>query len=116
MVTIYFDGECAFCVRSLAWLRRADRDGVLLFHDANDPLNILQLQKIAKGPLDIRRSMWAVVSSDLHEGYHAFRVAFLAVGGLGWLGRLMGLPPLLWGGPLVYQIIARNRRHLGCRI
>lgn len=113
-MTIYFDGKCAFCAWSIARLRQVDRDRALTFVDAN-LLSESGSERCLLKSIDASRAMLAECSSGIHEGYHAFRVVFLALSGVRWLGILMGLPPAVWVGPGIYRLIARNRHRLGCQ-
>lgn len=116
MVNLYYDGQCGFCLRSLLLLRHFDDTRRLLFLDGNEPSNVESLTQVTHSQPDLGRAMWAVQSGRAFEGYHAFRVAVLALPRLRWLGMIMTLPLAMLVGPPIYRIIAKNRHKLGCRI
>lgn len=116
MVELFYDGLCAFCIRSLRVLRRFDDTGRLRFLDANEPRNVERLLKVTHCTPNLDHAMYAVDSGTAHEGYHAFRVAISALPRLRWLGKIMAIPPVAFVGTYLYRIIASNRRRLGCRV
>jgi predicted DCC family thiol-disulfide oxidoreductase YuxK len=116
VVELYYDGQCSFCLHSLLLLRRFDDMGHLHFLDGNEPSNVERLSQLTDGQPDLNRAMWAVASGKVYEGYHAFRIALLALPRLRWLGMIMTLPPVALVGPYIYRITAANRRNFGCRL
>lgn len=111
--TIYFDGDCPFCVREIAWLmRRSDRTG-----------GRLQAIDIAEAGFDpaAHGSDHASFMARIHgrcgdgpliDGMQVFREAYRAVG-LGWLVAPTGWPVLRPIFDLGYRWFARNRVRLG---
>jgi predicted DCC family thiol-disulfide oxidoreductase YuxK len=113
--TLFFDGDCPFCVREAAMLRRRDgRDG-LRFVDIADP-GFDPAAAVPGRPLT--REEFSARIHGLHPdgrletGVGVFREAYRRVG-LGWL-----LAPTAWPilRPLAdagYRWFARNRVRLG---
>lgn len=113
--TIFFDGDCPFCVREANLLRRRDRRGELRLVDiaapAFDPATA-----VPGRPLTHAEFSAAIhglhPDGRLETGVGVFREAYRRIG-LGWL-----LAPTAW--PLVrpladagYRWFARNRVRLG---
>jgi predicted DCC family thiol-disulfide oxidoreductase YuxK len=108
---LLYDGECPFCRREIAWLKRRDRDGNLLLEDITaigfDP---------AKYGLT-REEVMGVMHGVLPDGrivrrVEAIRRAYEAVG-LGWLVMPTRLPGVRWVLDRMYDVFARNRVRLG---
>lgn len=111
--TIYFDGDCPFCVREVSWLlRRGERvGGGLRAIDIASP----EFDPAAHG--GDRTSFMARIhgrraDGTMIEGMQVFRDAYRAVG-LGWLVAPTGWPLLRPAFDLAYRIFARNRVRLG---
>jgi predicted DCC family thiol-disulfide oxidoreductase YuxK len=109
--TLYFDGDCPFCVREVRWLARRDRR------------NALRLVDISAGDFDpeahggTAESFMAQIhgrrgDGTLLTGMAVFREAYAAVG-LGWLTAPTGWPLLRPLFDLAYRLFARNRIRLG---
>lgn len=114
-IDIIYDGECAFCVRSLRIVRALDVWGLLRFVDGTDRPQAEVRHPELRGA-DLDHAMFAVTGDGgIFRGFFAFR-------------RLLWVSPLMWPllllfyfpgarilGPRIYAWIARNRRSLGCR-
>jgi len=111
--TIYFDGDCPFCVREISWLlRRSARHGGRL--KAID-IAAAEFDPVAHGA--DRESFMARIhgrlgDGPLIDGMQVFREAYRAVG-LGWLTAPTGWPLLRPLFDLGYRIFARHRVRLG---
>ena len=109
-----YDGDCAFCTRSLNILGLADVQHRIERHDARRrDLVLARFPQLAGADLD---DAMFVVDPDgrVYRGYFAFK-------------RLLRGLPLAWPlllcffipgadvvGPRVYAWVARNRRRFGC--
>ena len=113
---VVYDGLCLFCIRSLRVVRALDVRHTLRFLDSNDRRGVLaELPMLADADLD--DAMYVVDDRGRsYRGFHAFR-RIARTSPLLWpfvpLLYLPGVAPL---GERVYALVARNRRHLGCRI
>jgi predicted DCC family thiol-disulfide oxidoreductase YuxK len=110
---VLYDGQCAFCRKSVALLQRLDWLGQLRYQDARD---VAQLPASAT-PLDPQRLLdeMHVVPPDGRRLYHGFA----ALRWLAWrlpllwpFAPLMYLPGVLPLGQGLYLWIARNRFRL----
>ena len=72
-VDVIFDGQCAFCVRSLALVRRLARRDVFRFYDANRRTALLsRFPMLANADLD--EAMFVVTpAGEVSRGFFAFR-------------------------------------------
>jgi predicted DCC family thiol-disulfide oxidoreductase YuxK len=108
---LLYDGECPFCRREVALLKRFDR---------GDSLNLEDIAAVGFDPARYGLSR-GEVASELHgimpdgrmvRRVDALREAYRAVG-LGWLVAPAGLPGIHWMLDRMYGIFARNRVRLG---
>jgi predicted DCC family thiol-disulfide oxidoreductase YuxK len=113
-VHVVYDGQCAFCIRALRFVRTLDLAGRIRWYDAHDPRTLEAFPGLADADLD--EAMYTVAAGGrVDRGFFAFR-------------RLVGATTLMWPllaafrfpgaevvGPRVYAWVARNRRRLGCR-
>lgn len=113
-ISIVFDGQCAFCVRSLLLLRRFDRHDVMRAYDSHNAQLIAQTFPMLAGA-DFENAMFAVTADGrVFRGYFAFK-AILSAMPAAWPLRLVcSIPGAGVVGPRLYAWIARNRRRLGC--
>jgi predicted DCC family thiol-disulfide oxidoreductase YuxK len=109
--TLYFDGECPFCVREVRWLQRRDRQGGLAAVDIAaaefDPAAIGRTREEMMARIHGRRADGEVIT-----GMEVFREAYRAVG-LGWITAPTGWPLLRPLFDCAYRAFARNRVRLG---
>lgn len=110
---VLYDGQCAFCRKSVDLLRRLDWRGRLRFADARDPAQ----RPPSERPLDPSRLLQEmhVLTADGRRVYHGF-------GALRWLAwrlpllwpvaPLLYLPGVLPLGQRLYLWVARNRFRL----
>jgi predicted DCC family thiol-disulfide oxidoreductase YuxK len=114
-IDVIFDGQCAFCLRSLRALRALDVWGRLRFIDGTDRPGVEARFPVLRGT-DLDQAMFAVTGDGrAYRGFYAIRY-LLRVSPLLWpLLPLFYFPGAGWAGPRVYAWIARNRRSLGCR-
>ncbi len=111
---VIYDGQCAFCIRSLRVVRRLDTFKRLRFYDAHDHETV-----DTKFPMvnreDTNDAMYAVTSrGESFRGFYAFRQIMWCSP---WtLPFLVGfyLPGASFFGARLYAWVARNRRKLGC--
>lgn len=112
-MTLVYDAECGFCVRSLRVVRALDVLGVCRYLSSRDDRALQRFPMLAGSDLD--EAMYAVTGSGrVYRGFFAFRRAALSLP-LAWpLLLLFYFPGAELAGPAVYRWIAANRRRLDC--
>ena len=109
-IRVLYDGDCAFCRKSIALLTRLDWLSQLEYvnvRDASQP--ILSDPLIANSPL---LEQMHVVPSDggrIFGGYSAIRFLASRLPATLLIAPLLYLPGMTWLGQKVYLWIARNR-------
>ena len=109
--TIFFDGDCPFCVREVQWLLRRSRGGRLAAIDIATP----EFDAAAFGGSPesfMARIHGRRADGTMIDGMQVFREAYAAVG-LGWLVAPTGWPILRPLFDVGYRWFARNRVRLG---
>jgi predicted DCC family thiol-disulfide oxidoreductase YuxK len=111
--TLIYDGECAFCRRSVGLLRKWDHYGRIRYVMLQDAVSLHRLPPIPRE--DLERAMHLVApSGEIFSGADALR-ALLPV--LKWgraaaaIFNVPGVPAL---ARRIYAIVARNRHRLNC--
>ena len=105
---VWMDGECVLCRRSRAWCELRDRDRRLSFHDFRSADD----RDLPAGRRDLESSIWVRDDGgNLVQGFTAWQRIMGELPRWKWLARLASLPPLTLIGPVVYRIVAANRRH-----
>ena len=110
---LVYDGDCAFCTRTLSVCQRLDVRHHLVLHDSRSRAAVL-----AQFPFlvdaDLEDAMFAVRGDRTWRGFFAFRQVVRQLP-LTWiLLPLFYAPGASWMGPRMYAWVARNRRRLGC--
>lgn len=114
-IDIIYDGQCAFCVRSLRIVRHLAVWGLLRFVDGTDRPQV-EVWFPGLRDADLDGAMYAVADGGrTYRGFFAFRRLLWASPLLWPLLPIFYFPGVRWVGPRVYAWIARNRRSLGCR-
>jgi predicted DCC family thiol-disulfide oxidoreductase YuxK len=108
---LLYDGECPFCRREVAWLKRHDHEGNLALEDIADP----GFDPAQYGLT--RDEVMGVLHGILPDGrvvkrVEAIRQAYQAVG-LGWVVAPTRWPIIRMVLDGLYGIFARNRIRLG---
>ncbi len=111
-LTVYYDGDCSVCSKSMARLKRLDRGGrvrAVPFAGANLPAGITER--------DARRELHVVSSAGrIYRGWQAVS-KLLRLSRRTWLvGAVGAVPPFRWLGAIGYRLFARHRYrfHSGC--
>lgn len=107
---VLYDGDCAFCRKSVGLLQRLDWLGKLEYVNVRDRSQpILQEPLIAAAPLLEQMHVLPAAGGALYGGYRAIR--FLAWRlPLCWpIAPFLYLPGMTWLGQKIYLWIARNR-------
>lgn len=110
---VLFDGECAFCRKSVGILKRLDWFGRLAYQSGRE----LDRLPPSAEPLDPTRLVeeMHVVTPDrqhAHAGFNAFRWMAWRLPLTTLIAPLLYLPGVLWLGNRAYRWVARNRFHL----
>lgn len=113
LINVIYDGECAFCIRSLEMFRAADVQRRLRFYDSH------QRQTLARFPVlrdaDLDQAMFVVVEGESPQrGFFAFRRMLWCSPILWLLIPLFYFPGVAFIGTRVYSWVARNRERFGC--
>ena len=114
-LNVLYDGDCAFCVRSLRFVKRTDRFGAFRLVDTARPEWRAQFPQIR--PEETEAAMLVVTASgEVFSGFYAFRRMLRASPWLWSLWLVFYFPGATVVGPRIYGWIARNRRRFGCRV
>jgi predicted DCC family thiol-disulfide oxidoreductase YuxK len=113
-VTLAFDGECRFCIRSLRIVKFFDVLERITLVDANDPATV-RTYPAFRGS-DFSNAMYATDGCTVFVGFYAFRRAFFASPLLAPLACLWYIPGVAFVGERVYRWVAAHRRGLGCKL
>jgi predicted DCC family thiol-disulfide oxidoreductase YuxK len=113
---VIYDGQCQFCQRSLALLRRLAGRLMFRLHDANDD-RMIRSNFPMLADANTNDAMFVVTSrGEIFRGFFAYRRIL-------WESpRLYPLLPVFYApgaallGQRIYAWVARNRRHLGCSL
>jgi len=104
---LLWDGDCAFCRRSVEWVRR---------RDTRRELEVVPYQQAPAPPMtpELARACARAVHVVTPEGevLRAGRASLYVLGRIGHpgLARILSLPPLVWAVELGYWLVARNRQ------
>lgn len=113
-IAIVYDGDCAFCTRSLRALQRLDRRGVMHLYESRASQLIAARFPMLAGA-DFDNAMFAVTSDGrVFRGYFAFKELLRKLPAAWPLLLVCYLPGASVIGPRIYAWVARNRRRLGC--
>lgn len=110
---VLYDGDCAFCQRSIRILRALDWLGRLEFQSARDtdrlPATVPPLD-----PAKLIEEMHVVPAARgrVRAGFSAFRWMAWRLPPTVPIAPFLYLPGVLWLGNRVYRWVARNRFHL----
>lgn len=111
--TLVYDGDCNFCQRSVALIRRWDRRGALRCLPFQSDAELAALPAIPRSALEQAMHLVAPDGRVFAGAAAAPETLRLMPGGrpLAWL---FGLPGVPFVARRVYQLVARNRHRLGC--
>lgn len=107
---VLYDGDCAFCRKSVDLLRKLDwRDKLAYVNVREEGQEILQQPATAGAPLLEQMHVLPADRKALFGGYAAIRWLAWRIP-LGWLiAPFLYLPGMTWLGQKIYLWIARNR-------
>lgn len=107
--TLVYDGDCAFCTRSVAAIGRLHLASprIVAWQHADLPALRLTREQCE------RELQWVRPDGRVDGGAQAVAQLLLTSGGL-WLllGLLVRLPPGRWAAAGVYRLVAANRHRL----
>ena len=110
---VVFDGDCAFCTTSAAWvadrLRRRDQAGAALV-----PWQLTDLEALGSTAARAQREvLWVTPEGEVSGGAAAFAAWLRYRGGpYGVLGTVMTWPGVRRLAAAVYWLVAANRQRL----
>jgi len=107
---VLYDGDCAFCCKSIALLQKLDWLGKLEYVNVRDETQpLLKEPLIAAAPLLEQMHVLPPAGNALYGGYQAIRFIAWRLP-LTWLvAPFLYLPGMTWLGQKIYLWIARNR-------
>lgn len=102
---VFYDGDCGFCRRSMAWLLTFDGLNQIRAIDfRTQKTTIVDNEKLEKSIYLINHN------GDQFPGFSAYKHLALRMPGLWWIAPLFNVPYLSQKiGPVVYQKVADNR-------
>lgn len=106
---LLFDGDCAFCTRSVEILERIAPADVEVV-----PWQFADLSELRVSTAQVEREVvWVAPDGSIAGGLQGF-ARYLIRAGMPWslAGRLLTVPPIRWIGAGVYRLIANNRHRL----
>lgn len=109
MALLVYDGDCAFCQRSI------DVGSRLLGPFRAEPYQFLDLAPLGLTEKQAEEKVWWVQPSVPPRGGHRAVAGLLRVQKRWWwrvLGQIIDRPPVSWGAAPVYAWISRNRHRL----
>ena len=109
---VIYDGDCQFCRRSLALVKKLDWLGRLAYVDVRDASQpLLQQPPVAGAPL-LEQMHVLTPRGRFYAGYRAIRAIAWRVPLLWPVAPLLYLPGMTWLGQRLYLWVARNRFNL----
>lgn len=110
---LLYDGECGFCLRAIAWLRRWDRRGAIETLPMQRRAERADLPPIPDAAL--ARAMHLVTpDGGIHAGGRAARAMLRWLPGGALLRPFFLIPGVPWLVNRGYAWIAARRHRLGC--
>jgi predicted DCC family thiol-disulfide oxidoreductase YuxK len=112
--TLIYDGECGFCRRAVAALRRRDRGGRLGFVPLQDPQ--VGTRWPALDPARLDQAMHLILPDGrVLAGAAAAPEIRRRLPRWRWAAWTFSMPGVAALSSRIYAFIARNRHRLGCR-
>lgn len=114
-INVIYDGDCAFCIRSLQLFRALDIKQVFRFYDAHDERRIsADFPELREADFD--SAMFVVTESrEVYRGFFAFRRMIWSSPLTWWMIPIFYFPGASLFGVRMYAWVARNRLKFGCR-
>jgi predicted DCC family thiol-disulfide oxidoreductase YuxK len=107
---VLYDGDCAFCCKSIELLKKLDWLGKLEYINVRDETQpLLKEPLIAAAPLLEQMHVLPSSGQNLYGGYQAIRFLAWRLPLLWLVAPLLYLPGMTWLGQKIYLWIARNR-------
>jgi predicted DCC family thiol-disulfide oxidoreductase YuxK len=107
---VLYDGDCAFCCKSIALLGKLDWLGKLAFVNARDQTQpLLKEPLVAAAPLLEQMHVLPADGTHLYGGYRAIRWLAWRLPATWLAAPLLYLPGMTWLGQTLYMWVARNR-------
>jgi len=103
---LFWDRDCGFCQRGIAWVKR---------YDSTDVIQAVPYQEAPRPPMtdDLAQRCVRAVHVITPEGMilSAGRASLCILGLIGYrrLARILSIPPFVWFVELGYWLVARNR-------
>src|SRR5262245_5169516 len=104
---LFWDGDCGFCRRAVAWVKRRDEGHVIRavpYQQAPRPPMTDELARRCARAVHVLTPSGTLLSAGRAS------LCVLSLSGHLRLARVLATPPLVWCVELGYWIVARNRR------
>ena len=112
-LSIIYDGQCGFCIRSLVIVRKLDLWGALSFYDSHWPETLARFPELRNA--NLADAMYTIASGEsAYRGFHSFRRLLWASPLLWILLPVFYFPGVSFIGERAYAWIASHRKNLGC--
>jgi predicted DCC family thiol-disulfide oxidoreductase YuxK len=107
---VLYDGDCAFCCKSVELLKKLDWLGKLEYVNVRDESQAFLMEPpIADAPLLEQMHVMPAGSNLLDGGYRAIRWLAWRLPATWLFAPFLYLPGMTWLGQKIYLAIARNR-------
>jgi predicted DCC family thiol-disulfide oxidoreductase YuxK len=107
---VLYDGDCAFCCKSVELLKKLDWFSKLAYVNVrNESQSVLREPPVVGAPLLEQMHVLPRDGKQLHGGYAAIRFLAWRLPATWLLAPFLYLPGMTWLGQKIYLWIARNR-------
>lgn len=106
--TLIYDGDCAMCIRAVAWVRRRAREGVIEYLPCQSKDRADRFPRMPQSAC-LEAMQFVAPDGAVLSGERAFPPLLLMLPGWRWLGAILAAPPARWVSPFAYRFIARRR-------
>jgi len=110
--TLFYDGECGICQRSVALLKRWDREDVLHFVPFQDTVGVARLGRGIALPALAAAMHLVLPDGRVYAGADAIPELLRLFSGKRWLAPLFAIPGVLPVARRIYAQIAARRHCL----
>ncbi len=109
-IRVLYDGDCAFCRKSIEILNRLDWLSKLEYVNVRDTSQpILSEPLVAAAPLIEQMHVMPADGSRIYGGYSAIRYLAWRLPATWLISPFLYLPGMTWLGQKAYMWVARNR-------
>ena len=115
-IVVYFDSSCVFCARSLDYTQKQLLINFQRKDLSNLNIEIVDGKSITTANLYDAMVVWTSRDNSFYYGYYGFHFLYLNYHKSKIIRQIIKFASPIFGfaGPLVYKIIANNRKIAGC--